>query len=189
VPSIVEYASVPRSSDAAAYTAFVGVDPGVGGGLVMLRAELSGEVTAEAVAMPDAERDVWDWVMVRSCAFDHRVFACVELVGGWVGSHGRGEDDDGTASNPGSAMFTFGQSYGALRMALVAAGVPFEAVRPQAWQRALGLRTRERGEKTNAWKNYLKGRAQALFPQLRVTKAVADALLIAEYCRRKWGVA
>jgi hypothetical protein len=59
-------------------------------------------------------------------------------------------------------------------MALTAAQIPFERVRPAAWQKALGCLT-------GGDKNVSKRRAQELFPQLKVTHATADALLIAYY--------
>jgi hypothetical protein len=63
-------------------------------------------------------------------------------------------------------------------MALTAAGIPFERVTPQKWQKAMGCMTK--GDK-----NVSKRRAQELFPQLKITHAIADALLIAEYGRKQ----
>ena len=75
------------------------------------------------------------------------------------------------------SAFTFGQGYGNLEMALTAAGIPFERVSPQKWQKAMGCLTK--GDK-----NVSKRKAQELFPSLKITHATADALLIAEYGRR-----
>jgi hypothetical protein len=76
------------------------------------------------------------------------------------------------------SAFTFGNGYGHLEMALTAAGIPFERVRPQKWQQAMGCMTK--GDK-----NVSKRRAQELYPQLKVTHATADALLIATYGTRQ----
>lgn len=174
---------VQEEQEVTRYTAFIGIDPGVHGGLAVITKD--GVATAYNTT---TEQQTWD--LIRSVARAHadiedcgdhtvmvtRVFACIEQVGGYIGD-----------AHPGSRMFEFGRSYGSLRMALVAAGIPFETVRPQAWQKALGLRTRVEGEETGAWKNYLKGVAKERFPQVKVTKAVADALLIAGYARVKWG--
>ena len=172
-------------SDVVGAIAFVGIDPGVGGGLAVVSRDGK---WANAIAMPSAEAEVWKWfgqvIQISGRLF---TFGCIELVGGYVGSYNREEGDDGSKSNPGSAMFVFGQSYGALRMALVAAEIPFEAVRPQAWQKELGImRTGEVG--VTQWKNRLKLEAQRLFPDIKVIKKTADALLIAEYARRKWSM-
>ena len=76
-----------------------------------------------------------------------------------------------------SSTFKFGQSYGFLRGLLIVHGIPFETVTPAKWQ--LVMRCRSKGDK-----NVTKARAQELFPQVKVTHAIADALLLAEYCRR-----
>jgi Holliday junction resolvasome RuvABC endonuclease subunit len=76
------------------------------------------------------------------------------------------------------SAFTFGNGFGHLEMALTAAGIPFERVRPQVWQKALGCMTK--GEK-----NVSKRKAQELFPSMKVTHAIADALLLAYYGSRK----
>lgn len=76
-----------------------------------------------------------------------------------------------------SSAFNYGKGYGSMQMALHAAGIPFEIVVPRKWQAALGcLSGRD--------KNITKRRAQQLFPSITVTHAIADALLMAEYCRR-----
>ena len=72
------------------------------------------------------------------------------------------------------SAFTFGNGFGHLEMALTAAAIPFERVRPQVWQKATGCMTK--GDK-----NVSKRRAQELFPSIKVTHAIADALLIASY--------
>jgi len=76
-----------------------------------------------------------------------------------------------------TSCFTFGNGYGHLEMALTAAGIPFERVRPQKWQQAMGCMTA--GDK-----NVSKRKAQELFPSVKITHSTADALLIAEYGRR-----
>lgn len=148
---------------------FIGVDPGVSGGLAEL-----GKRGANGIKMPGTEKDVWEWVQPFMTA-PLPVFAVIERVGGYVGE-----------AQPGSAAFKFGASYGGLRMALVAAGIPFEEVTPQKWQKEYQL-ARGKGESKTSWKNRLKAKAQQLFPDLVVTLATADALLIAEYARRTRG--
>jgi hypothetical protein len=72
-------------------------------------------------------------------------------------------------------------------MALAAQRIPFEEVLPQRWQKAMGI-VYPKGQGRRD-KNITKQRAQALFPQLTVTHYGADALIIAEFCRRLHGVA
>lgn len=75
------------------------------------------------------------------------------------------------------SAFSFGRSYGFLRGLIVGALVQFKEVSPQAWQKAMGCMTK--GDK-----NVSKAAAQRLWPEQKITHAIADALLIAEYGRR-----
>lgn len=135
---------------------FIGIDPGKSGGMAIIDRE--GRYVA-ACRMPDSDSEVLDvfkaWPSAR---------AVLEFV--------RSSPQMGVAS-----AFTFGCSYGALKMALAAAGVPYNEVTPLKWQRALGCLTK--GDK-----NVSKARATQLFPGIKVTHAIGDALLLAEYCRR-----
>jgi len=136
---------------------YIGVDPGKAGGLACLSA--SGK-PLDARAMPSTEMDLWTW-------FDrHRVDAkaTLELV--------HASPQMGTVS-----AFTFGRGYGRLEMALTSALIPWGVVTPQTWQKVMGCMS-------GGDKNVTKRRAQQLFPLLTITHAIADALLIAEFCRR-----
>lgn len=63
---------------------------------------------------------------------------------------------------------------------LIALGLRVEDIRPQAWQKALGI-------PPLAGKPGLKRKAEQLFPGGKVTNWNADALLLAEYGRRLIG--
>jgi len=142
----------------------IGIDPGASGGVAWI--DETGDACVKK--MPDTLADLWD--LIHSLNFNvdfssiNQPKAYLEQVHSMPGQ--------GVASS-----FKFGQGYGALEMALTAAGIPFERVSPQKWQKALGCLTK--GEK-----NVSKRKAQELFPQLKITHATADALLIAEYGRR-----
>lgn len=137
---------------------YIGIDPGLSGGVAFI--PNTGEPWAHK--MPETDRDLID--LLRDSTRDMEATATLELV--------HSSPQMGVKS-----AFTFGEGYGRLQMALTALGVPYERVRPQAWQKAMGCLTR--GDK-----NVSKRRAQELFPTLKVTHATADALLIAEYARR-----
>jgi len=153
------------------YTSFIGIDPGQSGGL----AQLDSEGVVSLNPMPVTERDIFEW-------FDPWIgepfaypFACIEKV--------HAMPQQGVSST-----FKFGVGYGGLRMALIAAGVPFEEVTPRAWQKALGIPPRKvKRESKTLFKSRLKAKAQQLFPQERITLKTCDALLIMEYCRRTYG--
>lgn len=136
----------------------LGIDPGQGGGLAVV-----GKDFACAWKMPETERDLLDTLE------DVKTFGVTTAYLEFV----RSSPQMGVVS-----AFKFGQGYGGLRMACIASGLRLEEVTPQKWQ--LAMRCRTKGDK-----NVSKRRAQELFPGEKVTHAIADALLIAEYGRRQ----
>lgn len=150
---------------------FLGIDPGASGGIAMLDGNSDDGWTTSAVPMPATERDVWEVFDVPMSD----VFACIEKVGGYVAGN----------PTPGSAMFTFGRGVGLLHGFLIALSVPYEEVPPRTWQKALGISPRGKDESKGSFKNRIKAVAQKLFPGAGVTLKTCDALLLAEYCRRK----
>lgn len=146
---------------------FIGIDPGQAGGIAVIN-----EHGTTAWKMPSVTVDVWH--LLAGLEGDGDVFALIEDV--HSGSfHGR---QQGVKS-----AFTFGQNYGHLVMGLIAAGIPFERVTPRKWQEEFGL-LKKKHESDTAKKNRHKQRASELFPAFRMTHAIADALLIAEFNRR-----
>ena len=141
---------------------FIGIDPGQSGGIVAL--DTNGIVT-HCEKMPGTEGDIGSLLSsIRwESETDHN-FALIEAV--------HSMPKQGVSSS-----FKFGQNYGLLRGILIGQQIPFDQVTPQRWQKAMGCMTK--GDK-----NVSKAKAQQLFPGERITHAVADALLIAEYCRR-----
>lgn len=142
---------------------FLGLDPGKSGGIALVN-EIGQPMLVHN--MPETERDVWDLIggIRREYGKHYPIHCMVENV----------------ASSPQQGVvsaFTFGKGLGMLRMAVICSGIPMEAITPGKWQNELNC-------KTGGDKNISKSRAQELFPHLRVTHFNADALLIAEYCRR-----
>jgi len=165
----------------------VSIDPGCSGGVAVWT--VPGVV--RAFKMPETCKDLDNLindVMGNGCN-GKRCY--VEEVSGFAGS-----------GQPGSAMFQFGRGFGNIEGILTARGIPFELVKPQAWQKALGLGKSDRVQipatasaeerrllsNSNSrakrdWKGKLRERAQRLYPQLKVTLYNADALLLLEYAR------
>jgi len=143
------------------YETIIGVDPGANGGIAWIT---DGKACVEK--MPDTLQDLWELIRditnhPRSSLDGRKYKAYIEQV----------------SSSPQMGVvsaFSFGRGYGNLEMALTAAGIPFERVRPQVWQKALGCMTKGN-------KNVSKRKAQELFPDRKITHATADALLIAHY--------
>ena len=132
-----------------------GIDPGVSGGIAVCN-----EYSRVSFKLKDAtEADIAAFLsQPANFAFIERVSSSPQM---------------GVVS-----AFTFGRGYGLLRGLLIALKIPFEEVRPQVWQKAMGCLTK--GDK-----NVSKARAQQLFPDLKITHSNADALLLAEYGRRE----
>lgn len=119
--------------------------------------------------MPDTEGEIIDFLTAKKhYGFDTCI---IEEVGGHVGGKGQ----------PGSAMFTFGRNFGFLLGVLQTLGYKVILVRPQKWQKHFSLGKSKDCASKNEWKNKLKSEAERRFPQLKVTKATADALLLLEY--------
>jgi len=140
---------------------YIGIDPGKTGGIAWISQTYDEPPKVfHTCRMPETERDLFDALNIGHPG----TVAMLERVGA--------SPQMGTVS-----AFTFGRGYGALLMGLTASLIPFDLVAPAKWQLAMGCRTK--GDK-----NISKRRAQQLFPHLTITHAIADALLIAEYCRR-----
>lgn len=163
---------------------YVGIDPGVSGGIAVLT-QRGDEVFVRVTPMPDAPRELWEFIddlPYFSGPADTRTReGCVAMV-----EFVRASPQMGVVS-----AFTFGRGLGGLHMALTAAGIEFAEILPQKWQPAMRVvypRAPKGPDGKRAFiakdKNISKARAQELFPGLTVTHAIADALLIAEYCRR-----
>lgn len=145
----------------------LGIDPGMSGGLAILPIGDNGHISAEPSAFKFdclTEREIAD--LFWKCFLDsgEQLFAYLERV--------HSMPKQGVASS-----FKFGMSYGFLRGCLTTVGIPFEDLTPQKWQKLMGCMTK--GDK-----NISKARAQQLFPRLKITHAIADALLIGECGRR-----
>jgi Holliday junction resolvasome RuvABC endonuclease subunit len=143
----------------------IGIDPGKNGGIAWIT---DGKPCVEK--MPETLHDLWQLIedidrnAEPTLPYQPDCKAYIEAV--------HSSPQMGVKS-----AFTFGNGFGHLEMALTGAGIPFERVRPQVWQKTMGCMTK--GDK-----NVSKRRAQELFPSVKLTHSTADALLIAEYGRR-----
>jgi hypothetical protein len=141
----------------------IGIDPGKNGAIAWIA---DGKPCVEK--MPDTLADLWELIVAIS----------LNAETGGLGIHAYLEQISSSPQMGVVSAFTFGNGYGHLEMALTAAGIPFERVRPQVWQKAMGCMSK--GDK-----NVTKRKAQELYPHLKVTHATADAILIATYGTRQ----
>ena len=149
----------------------VAIDPGVTGGIAVW-----GYGKSECHPMPETEGDRVDFIksLKAAASMEGGEVVCVlEKVGGYAGK-----------GQPGSAMFVFGENFGFFKGVIQALEIRLELVRPQEWQKGLGLGTASACAGKSEWKNKLKAEAQRRFPHLRVTRETADAVLILDYAMR-----
>ncbi len=137
----------------------IGIDPGVSGGIAWFAA---GEAWVKASKMPETEKEISDLIASIAVAGTKCIIEKVHSMPG-----------QGVSST-----FTFGKNYGFLRGCLISHGCSFDEITPQTWQKSLGCLSK--GDK-----NITKAKASQIFPLQKVTHAIADALLIAEYLRRR----
>lgn len=142
---------------------FIGIDPGKSGGIAVIE-----DGQARTVPYSDEEllRTVWN------CNEISKVICCLEKVGAMPGQ--------GVTS-----MFNFGVSYGYIKGVLEAYGIPYQEIPPQRWKKEFGL---------NSDKAASVEVCRKLFPEVNLLASprckkphdgMAEALLMAEYARRK----
>ena len=138
---------------------YMGIDPGNSGAIAVIN-QISEVV--DVIRLSETEHDVSEFVRDWG---EHVQSAVLEKV-------------SAMPRQGVSSTFKFGTSYGFCRGLLVCHRVRFEAVPPGLWQRSMGGLSK--GDK-----NVTKAAAQRLFPGEKVVHATADAMLLAEFARRK----
>lgn len=138
---------------------FIGIDPGDSGGIAVIDAYTN---TVHTCKLSETEQDVWTWLNETVNMID--AVATIEQV------HSMPQQSS-------QSGFTFGRSYGFLIGLLTAISVPYKFVTPQKWQKGMQCLTKSD-------KNVSKAAAQRLWPKVKMTHAIADALLIAEFGRK-----
>lgn len=175
------------------YDWIIGIDPGKQGGMVAIS-----KTEYFYSPMPETDLDIWLWFDdVR--LFKGSKYAIMEKV--WA-------IPKGGKSQGATSIFTFGEGYGKLQMALTASYLNYELVPPKTWQKALEIPPRDRTkvsvkgkirekENNTDWKNRLRDLAEELHPDIGLWKepktlgkqrAISDAVLLAEYGIRKFGL-
>lgn len=146
------------------------IDPGQSGGIVTVNHYLRS--APEAFSMPATDGDILEKLSPpKAWAWDDKVAYLEELV-------------KYTGRNmPSSSMAVYASNWGMIKGMLLAYQYKVILVPPKKWQKVLGLGSATGMSKTE-WKNKLKQMAQQLYPQLKITLATADALLIYEAAKR-----
>jgi hypothetical protein len=84
---------------------------------------------------------------------------------------------------PSSAAFKLGKSCGWLEGFYQGKGFTVVLVRPQEWQKTMGVGTKG-ASSTSEWKNKLKAEAQRRFPLNTITLKTADAFCLLAHARQ-----
>jgi crossover junction endodeoxyribonuclease RuvC len=150
---------------------FIGIDPGVSGAIAIISHD--GVTFHDMPVLEVKKKQTLDYAGLATILRPYSgatAFTAVELV---CAMPGQGV----------SSMFKFGQCYGAVLATLAALQIPYELVTPPVWKRAYRLVGCEKDESRAA--------ALRLFPRcagdlkLKKHHGRADALLMAEYLRRR----
>lgn len=161
---------------------YLGIDPGKHGAVARINThplhEFDKIVVGTGTYTGLNEKGVWEYL--NEVRREGEVFAVIEQVSGFIGTPA-GVKHRNVAS--AHTTFKLGYSYGSQVMGLVAAGIEFQRVTPQKWQRSLGIPPRKRGEKAHQHKAKLLRYAKQLFPTMKLTLEDCDAMLLAEYAR------
>lgn len=146
---------------------FIGIDPGKSGAMV---ARMADGTMKSAVFDENAYCDLLESISTLS----NHTFCCLERVGA-MPKQGL------------SSTFNFGENFGFIQGLLYAYSIPFELVRPQVWKKEFGI-TSDKNTSIQVCKR--------LFPELNLLRTekcrkphdgIAEAALMCEYARRKWG--
>ena len=145
-------------------TLFIGIDPGKSGGIACIDTESGIRYTE-----PYSDKALIDLCIDSKY---NEVICCLEKVGARPGQ--------GVVS-----MFSFGQSVGYIKGVLESFRIPYQEITPQKWKREFGL---------NSEKAASAEVCRKLFPDVSLLASpkckkphdgMAEALLMAEYARRK----
>jgi hypothetical protein len=155
---------------------FLGGDPGSNGGLAAISANRGRVRTLSFSGTGVGEVEISEWF------YQFNISHCIYLLEE-VNPYRQGR----------KSAFTFGRNYERIWAIPAAYDFPRDRVRPQVWQSGMGIPKRnKKKESETQFKERLRRKAQQLFPRLIIwqgtlglQRSVCDALLIAEYCRRR----
>jgi len=165
---------------------YVGVDPGTTGAIASLHPEASGVAYDKIPSRVINGKQRIDYPALLD------IFRTLRglLDGGVVGAtqgHVVLELVHSMPRDAKSAAFSFGQSLGAIRMAIVAAGLPYTEIAPQVWKKAMLLAHERDGGKAGsilAVERIFPGFDLPRNPKGSVNHNACDALMLAEWGRR-----
>lgn len=148
-------------------TLFIGIDPGKSGGIAYIDTQdnISG-------TMPYSDTELLNLCRDASHDWGKEVVCCLEKVGAMPGQ--------GVVS-----MFSFGQSVGYIKGVLESFRIPYQEITPQKWKREFGL-TSDKAKSAEVCGRLFPDVSLLATPRCKKPHdGMAEALLMAEYARRK----
>lgn len=144
-------------------TVYVGIDPGKSGAMAILYPNGSIEtIPFNMVNYVDAIRGLTDYP----------VKCCLEKVGAMPGQ--------GVVS-----MFNFGHNLGFIEGVLQSNSIPYQLVPPQTWKKEFSLSSEKAKSIEVCQKLFPKANLLATQRSRKPSDGIAEAILMAEYARRK----
>ena len=154
---------------------YIGVDPGKKGGFAIIHIDLSGKQHIDVFPWSDDAfvREMAGWRDDFVAQESGGAVACVEKVGAM---HGQGVN----------SMFTFGKSAGFIEGVLAALGIGVQLVPPGTWKKEFSLIGKDKVASIEVCKRLFPGVNLLATDKCRKdSDGIAEALLMAEYARRK----
>jgi len=153
--------------------AFLGIDPGLSGYISLYNPSQN---RLEVFKMPKQISEIM-FLIGKLDSIDDSVddYSCIEMavlekVQGYIGN-----------SHPGSAMFRFGENFGALEASLCFLSIPHQILPPRKWRKILNIPEKCKNQSDSQYKAFLVETCGNLLPKHRnkITKANVDSILLA----------
>ena len=158
---------------------FAGIDPGLSGALAVLSADGRLVALASMPSEPHGKGRRVSGRKVRAFLEDTRAKAGRDFALCLL---------EQVASRPGQgapSIFTFGRAYGCLEGVLAALEVPTDYATPATWKRAFGL-GKDKAESVRKACDLVPCLVAWPLPRDKLTHDQAEAVLLAEFARRRW---
>ena len=141
---------------------FIGIDPGINGGMAFIYND-----TYYAKKTPPTVSEMADeLITLQEMGPNLPTYCFIEQV--------HSMPKQGVKS-----VFTFGKGYGQWLGILATLRIPYIQVTPHKWMKHYGSMPKDKKDR----KNHLKHLEQQRYPDVKITLATADAMLIANYLK------
>ena len=149
-------------------TIFIGIDPGKSGGIACIDTESGIRYT-----VPYSDKDLVDMCRNESWRGNTKhIMCCLEKVGAMP--------HQGVVS-----MFNFGQSVGYIKGVLESFAIPYQEITPKKWKSEFGLNSEKAASAEVCGKLFPDISLLATPKSKKPHDGMSEALLMAEYARRK----